>query len=72
MNPARTILLAASQNAWLREHAANHAFVRRTVSRFMPGEELSDALAAAHTLQGKNMGSTSATLRKRAPSPITT
>jgi proline dehydrogenase len=57
MNPARTILLAASQNAWLREHAANHAFVRRTVSRFMPGEELSDALAAAHTLQGKNMGS---------------
>jgi proline dehydrogenase len=57
MNPARTILLAASQNAWLREHAANHAFVRRTVSRFMPGEELSDALAAAHTLQVKNMGS---------------
>jgi proline dehydrogenase len=55
MNPARSILLAASQNAWLRDHAAKHKFVRRTVSRFMPGEELTDALAAAHTLQTKNI-----------------
>jgi proline dehydrogenase len=55
MNPARYILLAASQNVWLRDHAARHKFVRRTVSRFMPGEELSDALAAAHTLQTKNI-----------------
>jgi proline dehydrogenase len=57
MNPARSILLAASQNAWLRDHAAKHKFVRRTVSRFMPGEELSDALAAAQRLQVKNIGS---------------
>jgi proline dehydrogenase len=57
MNPARSILLAASQNAWLRDHAAKHKFVRRTVSRFMPGEELSDALAAAQHLKGKNIGS---------------
>jgi proline dehydrogenase len=57
MNPARSILLAASQNAWLRDHAAKHRFVRRTVSRFMPGEELSDALAAAQRLQSKNIGS---------------
>jgi proline dehydrogenase len=57
MNPARSILLAASQNAWLRDHAAKHRFVRRTVSRFMPGEELSDALAAAQRLQTKNIGS---------------
>ncbi len=55
MNPARSILLAASRNAWLRDHAAKHDFVRRTVSRFMPGEQLSDALAAAHTLQAKNI-----------------
>jgi proline dehydrogenase len=55
MNPARSILLAASQNAWLRDHAAQHKFVRRTVSRFMPGEELGDALAAAHTLRTKNI-----------------
>jgi proline dehydrogenase len=57
MNPARSILLAASQNAWLRDHAARHKFVRRAVSRFMPGEELSDALAAAQRLQAKNIGS---------------
>src|SRR6202030_3790666 len=57
MNPARSILLAASQNAWLRDHASKHTFVRRAVSRFMPGEELSDALAAAKRLQAKNIGS---------------
>src|ERR1700680_581728 len=57
MNPARSILLAASQNAWLRDHAARHTFVRRAVSRFMPGEELSDALAAAQRLQSKHIGS---------------
>jgi proline dehydrogenase len=57
MNPARSILLAASRNAWLRDHAAKHRFVRRTVSRFMPGEELSDALAAAQRLQTKHIGS---------------
>jgi proline dehydrogenase len=57
MNPARSILLAASQNAWLRDHAARHRFVRRAVLRFMPGEELGDALAAAQRLQSKNIGS---------------
>lgn len=57
MNPVRSILLAASQNAWLRDHAAKHRFVRRTVSRFMPGELLSDALAAARVLQEKHIGS---------------
>jgi len=56
MNPARSILLAASQNVWLRDHAAKHKFVRRAVSRFMPGEELRDALAAAQRLQSKNIG----------------
>lgn len=57
MNPMRSILLAASQNAWLRDHAAKHKFVRRTVSRFMPGEDLSDALAAGERLQQRNIGS---------------
>jgi proline dehydrogenase len=57
MNPVQSMLLAASQNAWLREHAAKHRFVRKTVSRFMPGEELNDALAAAQRLQQRNIGS---------------
>ena len=57
MNPVRSILLAAAQNAWLRDHAASHKFVHRAVSRFMPGEHLSDALAAAQKLQAQNLGS---------------
>jgi len=51
----RSLLLAASQNTWLREHAAKFPFVRRSVSRFMPGETLDDALAAAQTLLQKNI-----------------
>lgn len=53
----RSILLAASQNVWLRQHAVNFPFVRRSVSRFMPGETLEAALAAAQSLQQKNIGS---------------
>ena len=47
MGLARNILLAASTNAWLRERATKTAFVRRSVSAFMPGEKLEDAMAAA-------------------------
>ncbi|HTZ46912.1 MAG TPA: proline dehydrogenase family protein [Verrucomicrobiae bacterium] len=53
----RSMLLAASQNAWLREHAVNFPFVRRSVSRFMPGETLDAAIAAAQSLLQKNIGS---------------
>jgi proline dehydrogenase len=51
----RTMLLAAAQNRWLRDHASHYKFVRRTVSRFMPGESLEDALASAQTLLTKNI-----------------
>jgi proline dehydrogenase len=44
---ARKLLLAASTNAWLREKATKTAFVRRSVSTFMPGERLEDAMTAA-------------------------
>jgi proline dehydrogenase len=53
----RSILLAASQNSWLRDHAARYPFVRRSVSRFMPGEQLDDALSAAQALHRKGIGS---------------
>lgn len=36
-----------STNAWLRERATKTAFVRRSVSAFMPGERLEDAIVAA-------------------------
>ena len=50
MSLMRSLLLAASGSRYLREHAPKHAFVRRAVARFMPGEELDDMLRAAGTL----------------------
>lgn len=52
----RGALLWASRNNWLRERAARYKFVRRSVARFMPGEELGDALAAARNLEGQGLG----------------
>ena len=52
----RSLLLAASQNRWLRDHATHYSFVRGTVSRFMPGETLDDALGAAEALRSKKIG----------------
>ena len=51
----RNVLLAGSQNAWLRERATRYPFVRRSVSRFMPGEHVEDALDAARRLQVSNI-----------------
>ncbi|MBZ5526280.1 MAG: proline dehydrogenase family protein [Acidobacteriia bacterium] len=56
MSLMRSLLLAASQNQWLRERASRYRFVRRSVARFMPGETLEDALAAARNLKEKNIG----------------
>jgi proline dehydrogenase len=47
----RKVLLAGSTNPWLRERATKTAFVRRSVSRFMPGEQIDDALRAAAALK---------------------
>jgi proline dehydrogenase len=56
MSVARNILLAASTNAWLRERATKAAFVRRSVSTFMPGERVEDALSAAAKQQAHGVG----------------
>jgi proline dehydrogenase len=56
MGVARNVLLAMSTNAWLRERATRTAFVRRSVSTFMPGERLEDAMDAAATEQGLGIG----------------
>ena len=53
----RAMLLAASRNRWLRDHASHYGFVKRSVSRFMPGERLEDAIAAAHELNKQNIES---------------
>ncbi len=56
MSIARNALLAVSTNRWLRERATRTAFVRRSVSKFMPGERLEDAMAAAATQQAQGVG----------------
>ena len=50
MSLMRSVLLAGSQSTWLRERAPRYRFVRRAVTRFMPGEELDDMLTAAAAL----------------------
>jgi len=56
MSLTRSLLLAASQNRWLREHATRYRFVRSSVSRFMPGKTFDDAMQAAQNLSGKQIG----------------
>jgi proline dehydrogenase len=56
MSIARKVLLAASTNAWLRERATKTAFVRRSVSTFMPGERLEDAMGASAAQQTHGVG----------------
>src|SRR5262249_7409888 len=56
MGATRAVILAAAQNKWLKERASRYSFVRRSVSRFMPGETLDDAIAAAHQLRSRNLG----------------
>ena len=56
MGVMRVVLLAASQNKWLKNHASRYAFVRKSVSRFMPGETLDDALKAARALEARHIG----------------
>ena len=51
MSVMRNTLLALSTNAWMRDRATKTAFVRRSVSRFMPGEQIEDALRAAAELK---------------------
>jgi len=55
MSVMRSLLLAASQNKWLRERVTKYKFVRRSVARFMPGEEVEDAIGAAKTLASKKI-----------------
>jgi proline dehydrogenase len=50
MGLARSAILWAADNRWLREHLPRYRFVRRSVARFMPGERLEDALWAAAEL----------------------
>ncbi len=55
MSLSRSALLWMSQNEFLRSTLPRFRFVRGAVKRFMPGEQLDDALAAAAALQGERL-----------------
>lgn len=56
MGLARSGLLWISENRKLRQALPKYKFVRKAVTRFMPGEELSDAIRAAHLLSKESIG----------------
>lgn len=58
----RRTLLWASENPFLSNKLVRIGFVRRATKRFMPGEELADALKEAATLQTENRIGTVLTL----------
>jgi proline dehydrogenase len=53
----RRVFLWAARNRWLQERLPRMRFMRRAVRRFMPGEALEDALAAALPLQAAGIAS---------------
>ncbi len=57
MGLARNALLWASRNEWLADRVPDVGFVRRAVRKFMPGEQLADALDAAERLRDAGMSS---------------
>ena len=69
MGLLRSAFLAGSQSRWLRERAVKLRFVRRAVSRFMPGEEVESALDAARALQGAGIGAVLTYLGENLRSP---
>jgi proline dehydrogenase len=52
----RRVFLWAARNRWLKERLPRLRFMKRAVRRFMPGETLEDALAAALPLQAAGIG----------------
>jgi proline dehydrogenase len=57
MSIARSLLLQAADSPWLARQMSERAFARRAVRRFMPGDTLDDALAAARALAAHRLGS---------------
>ena len=55
MSLGRTVLLKISDNQWLRANGTRLPFVRRAVSKFMPGEQVDDMLTAAKAMAAEGV-----------------
>lgn len=51
MSLMRKVLLAGSTSPWLRAQATRRRFVRKSVTKFMPGETVDEAITAAAALK---------------------
>lgn len=69
MGLMRSMLLVCSQSQWLRERATRLGFVRRAVSRFMPGETVEEALAAAKELKQQSLSTVFTNLGENVTDP---
>jgi len=63
------MFLRASRSHWLANNVMRRPFARRAVRKFMPGEELSDALAAAQGLAAEGLGTVLTKLGENIDSP---
>src|ERR1044071_8013881 len=55
MSVMRSFFLWASTNKGLREFSTKRKFVRRAVTKFMPGEKIEDAIEAAKALKPQGL-----------------
>ena len=65
MSIARSLLLRASRSTRVAEIFRRHAFARRAVRRFMPGEDAGAALDAAGSLAGSGLSAVITALGER-------
>ena len=66
---ARSALLRVSKSRWLADKVMRRKFALRAVRRFMPGEELDDALREARGLAAEGMGTVLTKLGENLASP---
>jgi proline dehydrogenase len=52
----RTLLLWMARNRWMKDHLPRLWFARRAVRKFMPGEQMEDALEAAEQFRPLGIG----------------
>jgi proline dehydrogenase len=69
MSLARNLLLSASRSPFLARELRRRRFFQRATRRFMPGEELSDALTASQSLAAQGMGTILTQLGEQVTSP---
>lgn len=55
MNPISAVILKMSESAAWERRISSWPVTRRVVERFMPGEQLDDAVAAAHRINAEGM-----------------